>query len=101
MPALPDLATCKKIGFIVPSSNTTVEPTTQAIFDSLNENVICIFTSIKVNTVGTDASSTLQFSKETMVQAARLLADAEPDAIIWNGTRCVIREAQCVVSSRL
>ncbi|KAK5130669.1 hypothetical protein LTR08_001830 [Meristemomyces frigidus] len=86
MPTLPDLATCKKVGFIVPSSNTAVEPITQAIFQSLNSNIICIFTRIEVKTVGTDASSTSQFSTETMIAAARLLADAEPDAIIWNGT---------------
>ncbi|KAK4540788.1 hypothetical protein LTR36_008865 [Oleoguttula mirabilis] len=86
MPPLPDLATCKKVGFIVPSSNTAVEPITQAIFQSLNSNIICIFTRIQVKTVGTDANSTSQFSTEAMVAAARLLADAEPDAIVWNGT---------------
>ena len=86
MPAIPDLATCKKIGFIVPSSNTAVEPITQAIFQSLNSNIICIFTRIQVKTTGVDTSSTSQFSTETMVTAARLLADAEPDAILWNGT---------------
>ena len=86
MSSLPDLATCKKIGFIVPSSNTAVEPITQAIFQSLNKNVICIFTRIQVKTVGTDAKSGSQFSTETMVEAARLLADAAPDCIMWNGT---------------
>ena len=86
MPHLPDLATCKKVGFIVPSSNTAVEPITQAIFRSLNANIICIFTRIQVKTVGADAKSTSQFATETMVAAARLLADAEPDAILWNGT---------------
>jgi maleate isomerase len=86
MVSLPNLATCKKIGFIVPSSNTAVEPTTQAIFQCLNEKVICIFTRIQVKTVGTDAKSGSQFSAETMVEAARLLADAAPDCILWNGT---------------
>ena len=86
MVSLPNLATCKKIGFIVPSSNTAVEPITQAIFQSLNENVICIFTRIQVKTVGTDAKSASQFSTETMVEAAQLLADAAPDCIVWNGT---------------
>ena len=86
MPTLPDLASCKKIGFIVPSSNTAVEPITQAIIQSLNSNIICIFTRIEVKTVGTDANSTNQFLTETMVAAARLLADAQPDAIVWNGT---------------
>ncbi|KAK5127132.1 hypothetical protein LTR85_008492 [Meristemomyces frigidus] len=86
MPSFPDLATCKKVGFIVPSSNIAVEAITQAIFQSLNSNIICIFTRIQVTTLGTDANSTSQFSTETLVAAARLLADAQPDAIIWNGT---------------
>lgn len=70
----------------MPSSNTAVEPITQAIFQSLDSNIICIFTRIQVKTVGTDAHSTSQFSTEAMVAAARLLADAECDAIVWNGT---------------
>lgn len=86
MPSLPDLATCQKLGFIVPSSNTAVEPITQAILRSLNENVICIFTRIRVTTVGIDQNSTSQFSVEAFIDAARLLADASPDAILWNGT---------------
>ena len=86
MGSLPDLSTCKKLGFIVPSSNTAVEPITQAIFQSLNSNVICIFTRIQVKTTGTDAKSASQFTTDTFVDAARLLADAEPDCIIWNGT---------------
>lgn len=86
MPSLPDLAACRKVGFIVPSSNTAVEPITHSIFQSLDSNIICIFTRIQVKTVGTDASSTSQFSTEAMVAAAQLLADAQPDAIVWNGT---------------
>ena len=86
MPSLPDLATCKKIGFIVPSSNAAVEPITQAIFQSLNSNIICIFTRIKVLITGTDPRSVSQFSSANMLAAAQLLADAEPDAILWNGT---------------
>ena len=85
-PDLPDLRTCKKIGFIVPSSNTVVEPYCNAIVQSLNANIICLYTRIAVKKVGTDASSTSQFSTETMVNAAKLLADAECDAILWNGT---------------
>jgi maleate isomerase len=81
-----DSVNCKKVGFIVPSSNTAVEPITQAIFHSLKGRVNCIFTRIQVKTVGTDARSTSQFATETMVNAAKLLADGEPDAILWNGT---------------
>ena len=86
MAIVPDLATCKKIGFIVPSSNTAVEPITQAIFQSLDANIICIFTRIRVQTIGTDAKSGSQFSTQNMVDAAKLLADSKPDCILWNGT---------------
>ncbi|KAK5731835.1 hypothetical protein LTR17_011047 [Elasticomyces elasticus] len=88
MASIPDLATCKKIGFIVPSSNTAVEPITNTIFQSLPDgtNIIPLFTRIGVKTVGTDASSASQFSTDTMVAAAQLLADAECSAILWNGT---------------
>jgi maleate isomerase len=86
MPNIPNLATCKRIGFIVPSSNTAVEPISAAILQSLNSDVICLFTRIHVNTLGTDAKATSQFTTETLVSAARLLADAHPDAILWNGT---------------
>ena len=86
MISLPNLATCKRIGFIVPSSNTAVEPITQAIFQSLNLNIICIFTRIQVRTLGSDAKSGSQFSTETKIQPARLLADAAPDCILWHGT---------------
>lgn len=85
-PQLPDLSTCKKLAFIVPSSNTAVEPISQEVIQSYQENIICIFTRISVGTVGLDAKSAAQFSTETMVNAARLLADAKPDAILWNGT---------------
>ena len=86
MPTLPDLSSCKKIGFIVPSSNTAVEPITTAIFQSLNRNIICLFTRIQVKTVGTDENSISQFTTDTFVEAARLLADAQVDVILWNGT---------------
>ena len=90
--AIPNLATCKKIGFIVPSSNTVVEPTCNAIISSVNAasnaeiQVLCLYTRIRVKTVGTDSSSTSQFDTQTFITAAQLLADAECDAILWNGT---------------
>ncbi|KAK5174457.1 uncharacterized protein LTR77_001537 [Saxophila tyrrhenica] len=86
VPPLPDLAGCRKIGFIVPSSNTAVEPITQAIFQSYGENIVPLFTRVKVTTVGVDAASTSQFNAKAMVDAASLLADAEVDAVLWHGT---------------
>lgn len=86
MLSLPELITCKKVGFIVPSSNTAVEPITNAIFQSVNANITSLFTRIQVTTVGIDKKDTSRFSTQTIVEAARLLADARPDAILWNGT---------------
>jgi maleate isomerase len=87
MPVLPDLSKATKIGFIVPSSNSAVEPITQAIFESYGEaNIIPLFTRLRVRTVGTDAASTSQFSAEAITGAASLLADAKVATVVWNGT---------------
>ncbi|KAK0891259.1 hypothetical protein LTR91_024797 [Friedmanniomyces endolithicus] len=90
---LPNLSTCIKIGFIVPSSNTALEPLTTALLHSLprsssssNPQIIPLFTRIRVTTVGTDPHSTSQFSPQLLITAAQLLADAQADAILWNGT---------------
>ncbi|KAK0267583.1 hypothetical protein LTR57_016480 [Friedmanniomyces endolithicus] len=87
-PHLPNLATCRKIGFIVPSSNTALEPLTTALLASLPQpsTIIPLFTRIRVTTVGTDPTSTSQFSPQLLIAAALLLADAQADAILWNGT---------------
>lgn len=85
-PLTPSLSTSQKLGFIVPSSNTAVESLTSSILQSLPD-IIPIFTRIRVLTLGTDPSSLAQFSNpETFTTAAELLADAQPDAILWNGT---------------
>ncbi|KAK0948218.1 hypothetical protein LTR48_000021 [Friedmanniomyces endolithicus] len=86
---LPNLATCLKIGFIVPSSNTALEPLTTALLSSLPQTptpIIPLFTRIRVTTVGTDSTSTSQFSPQLLITAAQLLTDAQADAILWNGT---------------
>lgn len=80
------LPTARKLAFIVPSTNTAVEALTISLLHSLQANIIPIFTRIRVLTLGTDASSKSQFSTKTLTDAAQLLADAEPDAILWNGT---------------
>ena len=83
-PSLPS----PKLAFIVPSSNTAVESLTIAILSCLPSHltVLPIFTCIRVLTLGTDASSLSQFSSATFLNAASLLADAQPAAILWTGT---------------
>lgn len=84
---MPDLATALKLGFIVPSSNTAVEPICTLLLQSLcsqvpNTTIIPLFTRISV----TNLSDPSQFSSAHLVAAARLLGDADCDAILWNGT---------------
>jgi len=83
---LPDLAKCRKIGFIIPSSNTAVEPIARAIIESYQDkNIICLFTRVKFQSLDTHAAPTPIFSAEMILEAARLLADAECHAVIWSG----------------
>lgn len=83
---LPNLSSCKKLGFIVPSSNTALEPLTTAILSSISPAISVHFSRVRVQTLGTDTASTSQFSTANMIAAAQLLADAGVDAILWNGT---------------
>lgn len=80
------LSTAQKLAFIVPSTNTAVETLTISILNSLNANIIPLFTRIRVTTLDTTSASRAQFTPEALTSAAQLLADAEPAAIIWNGT---------------
>jgi maleate isomerase len=80
------LARPKRIGMITPSSNTVVEPVTMAMTAPLYPRVTCHFTRIEVKTISLADDSLAQFDLPTMLGAARLLADAGMDAIVWNGT---------------
>ena len=82
-----DFSQCVKIGFIIPSSNTVAEPITNAFFQSLeNVGVVALYTRLRVQTLGADKGSAAQLSLENMIDAARLLTDAEVSAILWCGT---------------
>lgn len=73
-----------RIGMIVPSSNTALEPaTTQLIQNRPDINVH--FTRIPVRAITLDGGGAA-FDIDTMMSAARLLADAKVDCIAWNGT---------------
>ena len=74
-----------RIGMITPSSNTCVEPATQTLFrDAADISVYA--TRIPVTRIASDDDSDDQFDSQTMIAAARLLADAKVDALMWNGT---------------
>ncbi len=74
-----------RIGMIVPSSNTCLEPQTYRILGD-REDVTVHFTRVEVTRIALDAGSDTQFDHSAMVEAARLLRTADVDVIAWNGT---------------
>ena len=78
-----------KIGVIVPSSNTALEPLTHAIISSIESDAFAIsvhFSRFRVTKIDLSQTSNAQFQIEAIVSAARLLADANVDVIGWSGT---------------
>jgi maleate isomerase len=69
---------------IVPSSNTALEPATAALLAD-RPDITFPCTRIRVQAI-TAAPGGAAFDVDTMVSAARLLADAKVDCIVWNGT---------------
>lgn len=81
-----------RLGVIVPSSNTALEPLTQQIVESLNADpaldllVSVHFARVRVTTIALSSDADAQFALTPMLDAARLLADAKVDVIGWSGT---------------
>ena len=75
----------QRIGMIVPSSNTCLEPQTYRILGDRTD-VTVHFTRIEVTRIALDDGADAQFDEAVMVEAARLLATAKVDVIAWNGT---------------
>jgi maleate isomerase len=74
-----------RIGMIVPSSNTCLEPQTYRMLGDRTD-VTVHFTRIEVTRIALDAGSDRQFDVRPMVAAAELLRTAEVDVVAWNGT---------------
>lgn len=74
-----------RIGMIVPSSNTCLEPQTYRILGE-RDDVTVHFTRIAVTRIALDSGSTNQFDHSTMIAAAELLKTADVDVVAWNGT---------------
>jgi maleate isomerase len=74
-----------RIGMVVPSSNTCLEPMTTRLLAG-RDDVAIHCSRLGVTRIAMDASSDDQFSSRAMLEAARQLADARVDLIVWNGT---------------
>ncbi|MDW3221838.1 MAG: aspartate/glutamate racemase family protein [Paracoccaceae bacterium] len=79
---IPDL----RIGMLVPSSNTALEPATAALTFPVSDRVGVHFSRFEVTRIALDHQADAQFSMEPILKAARLLADAKVSVIAWNGT---------------
>jgi maleate isomerase len=75
----------RRIGILLPSSNTVMEPETVALLPA-DGSVTAHFARFRMITVSADERSRRQFEIEPMVAAAELLADIRPEAILWGGT---------------
>jgi maleate isomerase len=74
-----------RLGFLVPSSNTVVEPVTYHLLQALPQpQPSAHFARLRVVRVHSDSGA--QFDNERRIEAASSLADALCDAIAWNGT---------------
>ncbi|KUM33643.1 maleate cis-trans isomerase family protein [Arthrobacter sp. EPSL27] len=82
---MPSATRPTRIGMIVPSSNTCLEPQSYRILGS-RDDVTIHSTRIPVTRIALDQSSDKQFDAAVMRQAAELLATADVDVIAWNGT---------------
>ncbi len=74
-----------RLGMLTPSSNTVLEPMTARIFAAL-PGITSHFGRLRVTEISLSDGALAQFETKPMVDAAILLADARPDAIVWNGT---------------
>lgn len=74
-----------RLGMLVPSSNTVLEPATAALLPA-DGSVTAHVSRIRVLRIADDAATQTQFEGARMAEAAELLADATVDLILWNGT---------------
>jgi maleate isomerase len=76
----------KRFGMLTPSSNTVLEPLTQALLAPVAGQASAHFGRFRVTQIALDDKADSQFALEPILAAAELLADAHPDVIAWNGT---------------
>jgi maleate isomerase len=74
-----------RIGMLTPSSNTVLEPVTQAMLAG-TPWITAHFSRFRVTEIALDAGALAQFDDAPILAAAELLAHAKVDVISWNGT---------------
>lgn len=73
------------LGMLTPSSNTALEPITSAMVYGL-PGVSAHFARFTVTEISLRDQALGQFDDSKIIEAAKLLADANVDVIAWNGT---------------
>ncbi|MCQ4210855.1 aspartate racemase/maleate isomerase family protein [Streptomyces longispororuber] len=86
MSELPDSVRPLRVGMLTPSSNTCLEPVTYGLLHGSADAATAHFARVPVTRIALDAGSDAQFDPEPMLAAARQLADAKVDVLVWNGT---------------
>ncbi len=74
-----------RLGMLTPSSNTALEPLTQAMLAPLS-GISAHFSRFRVTEIGLSDTALRQFDDAPILCAAELLGHAKVDAIAWNGT---------------
>jgi maleate isomerase len=77
--------TSTRVGMLTPSSNTALEPETYRMIQATH-GVSAHFSRLRVKKMTPEAESDRQFESAVMLDAARLLEDANVDVLAWNGT---------------
>lgn len=85
MEEFPMIERSARIGMIVPSSNSCLEPQTYRILGQRTD-VTIHFARIDVTRIALDGDSNQQFDAATMTSAAEQLKTADVDVVAWNGT---------------
>lgn len=81
-----------RLGILVPSSNTALEPLTTSLLTSINAslpntpNITAHFSRFPVTTISLSPTGLAQFDLAPILFAASLLAHANVDIIGWSGT---------------
>jgi maleate isomerase len=74
----------KRIGILIPSSNTVLEPLAANMVSNIESTVH--FSRLQVIDVTLSQQSCAQFTMEKQIDAAKLLCDAGVDSLVWGGT---------------